>query len=402
MTTKITSFEVIATPVGGEDESLASIITDDHSLWLKFIFTDDAANANAQGIRQEEFDRLIKTGLHKPFKKYPGYGVADDHEGAIPVGAIADLKQEENKVVGIASIWEREFPDDAEYIRNAYAAKEPIGVSWEVFYDGVEIDESGVEWLQNVSTRAITLVGQPAYAGRTPLLAVAAKWTRKYINDLPDSAFLYIEPGGTKDEDGKTKPRDLRHFPYKDADGNIDHAHLVNAIQRIPQAKLPQDVKSRVEKKAQRILAKLKGESSMDEERLKQELEAAQVRIKDLEAKLSEAQASLDELVALKKELEDLRTFKEATEAEKAREALIESRLGQFAEAGIEMTRDNLVAESARWLELDEETFKFVLEAMVNSPTSKSQGQASIQGDAEDPNKGPEALVAEFLEKRGE
>jgi hypothetical protein len=26
----------------------------------------------------------------------------------------------------------------------------------------------------------------------------AAKWTTKYINDLPDSAFALIEPGGEK------------------------------------------------------------------------------------------------------------------------------------------------------------------------------------------------------------
>lgn len=53
-----------------------------------------------------------------------------------------------------------------------------------------------------------------------------AKWTRAYMNDLPDSAFLYIEPGGHKDEEGKTVPRSKRHFPYKDANGKIDLPHL--------------------------------------------------------------------------------------------------------------------------------------------------------------------------------
>lgn len=36
------------------------------------------------------------------------------------------------------------------------------------------------------------------------------------INNLPDDAFAYIEPGGKKDSDGKTTPRKLRHYPIHD------------------------------------------------------------------------------------------------------------------------------------------------------------------------------------------
>ena len=49
-------------------------------------------------------------------------------------------------------------------------------------------------------------------------------------NDLPDSAFAYIEPGGTKDESGKTTPRSKRHFPIHDA------AHVRNALARASQS----------------------------------------------------------------------------------------------------------------------------------------------------------------------
>jgi HK97 family phage prohead protease len=48
------------------------------------------------------------------------------------------------------------------------------------------------------------------------------------INDLPDSAFALIEDGGTKDPEGKTVPRSLRHFPVHDA------AHVRNALARAP------------------------------------------------------------------------------------------------------------------------------------------------------------------------
>lgn len=63
-----------------------------------------------------------------------------------------------------------------------------------------------------------------------------AQWDTAYVNNLPDSAFLYIEPGGTKDSSGKTEPRSLRHLPYKDANGNIDLPHVRNAASRLGQA----------------------------------------------------------------------------------------------------------------------------------------------------------------------
>jgi HK97 family phage prohead protease len=60
--------------------------------------------------------------------------------------------------------------------------------------------------------------------------ATRAMMTAATMNDLPDSAFAYIEPGGTKDDQGKTVPRSLRHFPIHDA------AHVRNALARAPQS----------------------------------------------------------------------------------------------------------------------------------------------------------------------
>jgi len=61
-------------------------------------------------------------------------------------------------------------------------------------------------------------------------LAERAPMTGGAINDLPDSAFAYIEAGGKKDDSGKTTPRSLRHFPIHDA------AHVRNALARAPQS----------------------------------------------------------------------------------------------------------------------------------------------------------------------
>ncbi|HET9893241.1 MAG TPA: hypothetical protein VFQ42_22375 [Mycobacterium sp.] len=71
---------------------------------------------------------------------------------------------------------------------------------------------------------------------------------------LPDSAFLYIESGGKKDADGKTTPRSLRHFPYRDSSGKIDIPHLRDAIGRIPQSSLPADVRDRLQVRAEKLL----------------------------------------------------------------------------------------------------------------------------------------------------
>jgi len=54
--------------------------------------------------------------------------------------------------------------------------------------------------------------------------------TSAAINDLPDSAFAHIEPGGSKDSSGKTTPRSKRHFPVH------DEAHTRNALSRAPQS----------------------------------------------------------------------------------------------------------------------------------------------------------------------
>lgn len=93
------------------------------------------------------------------------------------------------------------------------------------------------------------------------IFGIKAVWTTAYVNDLPDSCFLFIESGGKK-VGGKTEPRSLRHFPYKDSSGKVDLPHLRNAIARIPQSNAPGLNKDAVQKRAQRLLAGQKDDSS--------------------------------------------------------------------------------------------------------------------------------------------
>lgn len=85
-----------------------------------------------------------------------------------------------------------------------------------------------------------------------------AKWSGKRKRSLPDSSFLYVEPGGQAIIEGGKKvtiPRKLRHFPYKDAAGNVDLPHLRNAIARIPQSNLSKSLQTALQAKARSILA---------------------------------------------------------------------------------------------------------------------------------------------------
>ena len=59
--------------------------------------------------------------------------------------------------------------------------------------------------------------------------ALAEKWSQRYIESLPDSAFAAIET----DKDGKK----IRHLPHHNHVGEIDIPHLKSALGRIHQVK---------------------------------------------------------------------------------------------------------------------------------------------------------------------
>ena len=66
-----------------------------------------------------------------------------------------------------------------------------------------------------------------------PLVFVSAglaeKWSQRYVDSLPDSAFAVIEIR----EDGKK----VRHLPHHDDSGEVDISHLKSALGRIHQVK---------------------------------------------------------------------------------------------------------------------------------------------------------------------
>ena len=81
--------------------------------------------------------------------------------------------------------------------------------------------------------------------------ADAKKFTSKEVNNLPDSDFAYISPGGKKDSVGKTTPRSLRHLPIPDA------GHVRNALARLNQTDIPPAAKkealAKIKRKAKEL-----------------------------------------------------------------------------------------------------------------------------------------------------
>jgi len=139
---------------------------------------------------------------------------------------------------------------DPEFVRDLIAKSpeetpvpEPSGAGETVLANGIVIKGS-----PDAMAAFFGAARKPDESERRPTPAdVAAAVSKadlstKDQNDLPDSAFAYIEPGGTKDADGKTTPRSLRHFNIS------DKAHADNAAARIAQgAKFGDKAKSKVE-----------------------------------------------------------------------------------------------------------------------------------------------------------
>ena len=143
--------------------------------WAKFILTDDEPNQNKVRIPESEFSNLIKTGVFMPLKVAAGE-ISEGHENTFAIGVITHLKKVKNKIEGLAVLWSKERPEDVDMLKTKYDNREPIDLSWEIEYaDSVTNEETGIKDLLGTKLRALTIVGIPAYAGRTPITAFASK-----------------------------------------------------------------------------------------------------------------------------------------------------------------------------------------------------------------------------------
>lgn len=80
-------------------------------------------------------------------------------------------------------------------------------------------------------------------------------WTKGYVDALPDSHFLYVEPGMNKDAAGRSTPGEGRHFAYKDAAGNVCPEQLMEHMKSLQNSAFTAKQKDALMAKAEEELA---------------------------------------------------------------------------------------------------------------------------------------------------
>jgi hypothetical protein len=194
-------------------------------------FTDQIIQYKEEGLLADE-----KAGY--PPKCKPGYEISKDKKKCVPLEKYSDEAKTKEE-------WEK--TDTKELKRDSKKEKK------EHEKDAIKDDESKIKKLKK---------GKPSEKKSVEIhdikkdekfdkerkagwkkKAKGAKLSSKQKNDLPDSDFAYIEPGGKKDDDGKTVPRSLRHLPINDAD------HVRNALARLDQTDISAEAKKAALKK---------------------------------------------------------------------------------------------------------------------------------------------------------
>ncbi len=223
-----------------EDEAFAAISLNPAVTWAKFILTDDLPNANKQRIPLDEFDNIIKTGIFMPIKMAYG-AISDGHPDTYPLGVISHLKKVKNQIHGLAALWERERPEDVKLIKERYADGKPLQLSWEMLYANSSI-ENGVTDLRDLALKAVTLVGEPAYEGRTPITAVASTDSNLEVDKLEkeeyETKIAELEAAVTAKE---TELVSLREFKATVDKEKADAEKLASIRAKFVSAKIEKD-----------------------------------------------------------------------------------------------------------------------------------------------------------------
>ena len=383
-------------------DAVASFLRNETVVWTKFVLTDDVPNGNKMRIPHEEFPNLMDSGLHMPFKMAFGE-INRGHDGAFPLGTIAHIKEEEidgrHLLVGLAALWSKERPEDVLMFKSAMASEKKPQVSWEILYGDYSSNEDGTIDLKDTSLSGVTVVGDPAYEGRTPVLAVAAKqWSRPYLEELPEDAFMHIG------EDGE------RLFPYKDADGRVDPSRLNLVLGELANSSLPSEVIEEYRERVKDLQAKLESGASLDNPSLKKssksnagktkseenkldELTELKNKVAELEQALSEAKNALTTketqltenaslLTEQEKELTELREFKAAIDAEAEKQVKLDEIKQKFQEAGIEKDDSYFDKNSEYLLGMDESARDFLLQELVAFSSKKDDEEDGKESKA--------------------
>ncbi len=245
-------------------------------------------------------------------------------------------------------------------------------------------------------------------------------WTAKFVNDLPDNSFLYVEKGGKQDGEGKTTPRDLRHFPVRNAEGNIDLPHLRDAIAKISQENIPATKKKSLQAQARKmlegaqrvtkaeghdleILSTLLGieaDPEMDGDLAKGLAEHAStinLYMDDLPQDAKDAMIAVIKLASETEEVEPIEVDKMSDETEPAQENIPEGNQTQTTE---EPAESPATAPSVDTAKLVSEITESLIPKVTEGVLAALDARQAAEDDPEIPDDEAERLVAEAMEEQ--
>lgn len=405
----------------------ASLMLNPYVRWAKFIFTDDQPNGNNERTPLSEFDNLIQSGIHMPIKMAEGR-VEDGHEDATPIGVITHLTKTTaemagkiiNQIIGLAAFWLKERPSDVTYLKERIDSGQDVNLSWEIGAQEKIIAPDGVFDWTGTAVQAVTVVDRPAYLGRTRIVAMAAKkpnekkpsvlekWGKEYIENLPNSNFLYVGRDGQ------------RLFPVKDDKGLFDEGKLRESLEEMGKSNLPTPVLKSLKRTATTLLERIDGGASLEEISIGEsaiplennfteddtvELEELKRRVAELEAKLAAAEASLQEKETARASLEtektemqtklaELQAFKDEIDAEVAKVEKLDGIKAKFAEAKLTKDEAWFTENEEKLLKTDEASLDFMIQEFVSF-----SAQASLKDDENGDGK---VKIPNFINENGE
>ncbi|KKN89752.1 hypothetical protein LCGC14_0235980 [marine sediment metagenome] len=248
------------------------------------------------------------------------------------------------------------------------------------------------------------------------------EWTAKFVNDLPDGSFLYVEKGGKVDGEGKTLPRSLRHFPVRNAEGNIDLPHLRDAIAKISQENIPATKKKSLQAQARKmlegaqrvtkaeqhdleILSTLLGieaDPEMDGDLAKglaEHAETINLYMDDLPQDAKDAMVAVIKLASETEEVEpiEIEVDKMSDETEPAVENTSEGNQTQTTE---EPAKSPATAPSVDTAKLVSEITESLIPKVTEGVLAALDARQAAEDDPEIPDDEAERLVAEAMEEQ--
>jgi len=242
----------------------------------------------------------------------------------------------------------------------------------------------------------------------------AAKWTRKFINDLPDSAFAVIEP----DYPEKTQDKNARHLPHHNGSGdlgknksnkNLDLSHYKNALARANQIKPITDSISveDLRAKAQAHLERHKDALDKANETMEKEVKQVAEEIKNKDEQIekknelkesSEKKTQTEEKIEVKEESTETKTEEkseviETKVEEQKNEVKEESQESKVEETKSEETKDKEPEVEPK--ETSEEKKRDSAEEKTDLESISTQNKEEIVQEEKDEEKAQELETVE-------